>query len=253
VNQEREPAVDAPELLDKALNLREAVNSSKARMFAQREQLNRLRAELSALRALAEARPALPARAATRVLAPAAAPAVARPVPAARPAARVLKEPVADSAPAPVSLRTTDPASLARYAPYAAILLVAVAVQLRPGPRVNAGVPLAAIVPPSPAAAPAAPVLEEEDASAEALLLVNEYRLPGDERPLSERLGAAGDPPGARSAWTAERTGERAYRVSYRPADGAQGYDFDVDLDLRRVDPTPETAELISPQLASRR
>lgn len=239
-----EPAADAPALLDKALNLRESLNSSKARMFAQREQITRLRAELSAMRALAANRTAVPARSAARVLS---APPAARPAAAPRP---VLKETAVDSAPAAISLSTALP-RFGRLAPYAAILAVAVAVQLRPAPRREA-LPLTSVVPLAPSPSRIAPALED-DGAAEALLLVNEYRLPGDERTLSERLGGENAPPGARPAWTAERTGERAYRVSFRaPNDGA-GYDFDVDLDSGRVDPTPETAELIAPRLTARR
>jgi hypothetical protein len=41
--------------------------------------------------------------------------------------------------------------------------------------------------------------------------------------------------------------------VNFKPSRSELGYDFDVDLAARRVDPTPDTAELISPRLASRR
>jgi hypothetical protein len=240
VNREKEAPADPLALRDKALNLRESVNSSKARLFAQREQLTRLRAQISALRALAESPVPVPARA---FLAPAA----PRPLP-------VVKETVSDSAPAAVSFKTGGAARLRAALPYAAILAVAVAVQMRPVPRLEAGIPLAAAVPTAPSPSRAAPASAfEDDGADEALLLAHEFRLPGDERPLAERLNAGTNPPGSRPAWTAERTGERTYRVRYQPSDAALGYDFDVDLDARRVEPTPETTELIAPRLASRR
>lgn len=240
---------DAPALRDKALNLREAVNSSRARMSAQRETITRLRADISALRALAESRPA---RAAASPAAPA--PGRSFAAPASPPPPSIVKEPVSDSALATASFKT-DGLTRARTAlPYAAILAFAVAVQLRPAPHRDAGIPLTAAVPAAPPSSPAASAdLAEDDGAEQALLLTHEYRLPGDERPLAERLSSGTNPPGSRPAWTAERTGERAYRVSYRPSDADVSYDFDVDLDSRRVDPAPETAELIAPRLASRR
>lgn len=252
---ETEAPSDPLILRDKALNLRESVNSSKARLFAQRERLNRLRAEVSALRALAETRPAAPAAAAP---APAALPARSAAVAVAPRPAPILKEAASDSAPAAVSFRLDAPSLPRRAAPYAALLAVAVGVQFAASPRTETPAPepgVAAAVRSAADASLAIPAEEtaEDDGAQQALLLVHEYRLPGDERPLAERLNAAPNPPGSRPAWTAERTGERTYRVSYQPADADISYDFDADLDARRVDPTPETAELIAPRLASRR
>jgi hypothetical protein len=122
------------------------------------------------------------------------------------------------------------------------------------GLQLHAPSPKASAAPAAPitAAAPVAPALDDGGAE-EALLLAHDWRMTGDERSLSERLGTGTNPPGAQSEWTAERTGERTYRVTYKPSGSEAGYDFDVDLTARRVDPTPETAELISPRLASRR
>ncbi|MFI5346289.1 MAG: hypothetical protein ACHQ51_07940 [Elusimicrobiota bacterium] len=255
MNQEREAPADPMALRDKALNLRESVNSSRARLYAQREQITRLRAQISALRALAESRPPAakapsPAPAPIPVPIPARAfvvPVVSRPSP-------VVKEIAPDSAPAAVPFRPDNAARLWKALPYAAILAVGVFVQVQPGPRREGGVPLTAVVlaAPSPAA-PAPESVFEDDGADEALLMAHEFRLPGDERPLAERLNAGSNPPGSRPAWTAERTGDRTYRVRYQSADEAVGYEFDVDLDARRVEPTPETAELIAPRLASRR
>ena len=245
MNQEREAAVDPLALRDKALNLRESINSSKARMFAQRERLTRLRAEISALRALAESRPAHPAQAPAPIPVP---------VPARAFIVPIVKEIVSDSAPATVSFKAGAAPSRGTVLPYALILAAAVAVQMRPVARLEGGIPLTAVVLTAPSPASAAPAgAFEDDGSDEALLLAHEFKLPGDERPLAERFDTGSNPPGSRPAWTAERTGERTYRVRYQSADAAIGYDFDVDLDARRVEPTSETAELIAPRLASRR
>jgi len=234
------------ELRDKALSLRESVNSSRARMAAQREQLARLRAEVTVLRELA-------ARGA--VAAPPAAAAIPSPLPSRIPAPAA-EEAVADSAPATAPFGAGRGLFSARAVPYAAIFLLAVGLQFKPGPRPAAGLPLTAAAPaaPRPAAdAPApAPSAVDDDRAAEALLLAHEWRLPGDETPLSERLGGV-DLPGTSPAWSAEPAGERVYRVSYRAPDGSAAYDFDVDLDARRVDPTPETAELLAPRLTAQR
>ena len=232
-----DPALESTALRDKALNLREAVNSSRARMSAQNEQMERLRAQIASLRALVE-NPALTAAAK--------APAFAAPI---------LKEAVAESAPQAVSFKTGARPWLT--VPYAAILGVALAVQLRPAPKHPGGIPLADAVaavpaPLEPAAAPI-PAAKDDDGANEALLLVHEWRLPGDERALAERLDPGLGLPGTQTAWSVERTGESAYRVSFRSDADAPSYDFDVELNSKRVDPTPDTAELIAPQLASRR
>ena len=196
------------ELRDKALNLRESVNSSRARMTAQREAMERLHREIAELRA------------------------------------SLMKEAVSGSAPAAASFKAGARHDSWRPVPYIALFFVAVGMQFH-APRVDA--------PPASPVSAAPAVAIEDDGAEEALLLARDWRLPGDERPLSERLGEGGDPPGAQPQWTAERTGERTYRVSFRSNGADSGYDFDVDLTARRVDPTPETAGLISPRLVSRR
>ena len=202
------------ELRDKALNLRESVNSSRARMSAQTEKMERLRREIAELRASID---------------------------------KTLPAPAADSFKTGARYRWRKPV------PYIAIFLAAVGMQLRgsrsAAPSARSAVPAAPVV----ATAPSTPAAIGDNGADEALLLAHDWRLPGDERPLSERLGSDTNPPGTQPEWTAEPTGERTYRVSFRPSGSDTGYDFDVDLAARRVDPTPETAELISPRLASRR
>ena len=188
-------------LSDKALSLRRRVNSSHARIGAQKEALERLKREIAELRSLAEAPP--PATAASEAN-----------------AGHDSWKPV----------------------PYIALFFAAVAMQLH-APRFQAPARAAAV----PAAAfrpPPEPVLD--DGAGEALMLARDWRLPGDERPLSERLGSGENPPGAQPEWTVGRTGELTYRVSFRPRSAEAGYDFDVDLGDRRVSPTPETAKLLT-------
>ncbi len=235
--------VDSPnpvELRDKALNLRESVNSSLARMSAQAERLEKLRREIAALRALVDK--------------PLPAPAPVRSNPPLR-SAPIVKEAAAVSAAATASFKTDARDNSWKPVPYIAIFFVAVGIQMHVS-RTKAPAPIDAVaVAVAPAVAVAAspePILDDGGAD-EALLLAHDWRLPGDERPLAERLGSDTNPPGSRPEWTAERTGESTYRVSFRPSGADAGYDFDVDLTARSVDPTPETAALISPRLASRR
>ena len=241
------------ELRDKALNLRESVNSARARMSAQTERLEQLRREIAELRAL--------------IGQPAPAPAVASPKPApvavklSTPAparstplrsAPIVKEAAPVSAAATASFRTGARYDSWRPVPYIAIFFVAVGMQLHAS-KVSAYARSA--VPPAPAVAlaTASASVPDDGGADEALMLAHDWKLPGDERPLSERLGSDTNPPGTQPEWTAERTGERTYRVNFKPSRSEVGYDFDVDLTARRVDPTAETAELISPRLASRR
>ncbi|HXT01171.1 MAG TPA: hypothetical protein VN915_10880 [Elusimicrobiota bacterium] len=226
------------ELQDKALNLRESVNSSRARMNAQKERLERLRRDLAELQGLVGQPP----------------PAAASPAaPAPRPAP-VSKEPAPVSASAAASYRTASRGRAWTPAPYVAIFFAAVGLQVHAShPRVAsiALPPMPAVA--STAASSPAPLLDDGGGSDEALMLAHDWHMPGDERSLADRLGAGTNPPGSKPEWTAERTGEKTYRVTFTPSGTELGYDFDVDLSSRRVDPTPETAELISPRLTAQR
>jgi hypothetical protein len=228
------------ELRDKALNLRESVNSSRARMSAQKERMERLRRDIAELRALVEKPLPAPAYSFVSESAP------ARSAPLR--SAPFVKEVVSVSAAATASFRTGAPDRSWKPVPYIAIFFVAVGLQLHAARTARRIMPAA-----PPVAARPSPAIDDDDGADEALLLAHDWRLPGDERPLSERLGSDTTPPGAQPEWTAERTGERTYRVSFRPSASETGYDFDVDLAARRVDPTAETADLISPRLVSRR
>jgi hypothetical protein len=233
------------ELQDKALNLREAVNSSRARMSAQTERIERLRLDIAELRALAKM--PLPAPAYSAVFAP---PTV-RSTPLR--SAPFVKEAVSVSAAATAPFRTGSRYDSWKPVPYIAIFFVAAGMQMHASRGAAHAARAALPVAPASAALQMPAASLDDGGADEALLLAHDWKLPGDERPLSERLGSDTNPPGTQPEWTAERTGERTYRVSFRQSGSDTGYDFDVDLAARRVDPTSETADLISPRLVSRR
>src|ERR1700752_1290075 len=101
--------VSPADLQDKALNLRESVNSSRARMSAQKDRLERLRRDLAELRSLA----GRPAPAAAHIPSTPAAPAP-RPAPLSNEIAPV-------SAAGAVSFRTGSRFPTGKAAPYIAI------------------------------------------------------------------------------------------------------------------------------------
>lgn len=228
-------------LRERAEGLRDGAQAFRARLVQREEALARLRTQVAALRASMKPAPA--------------------PAPVPQPVARPVsaKEAVSVSAPAPASLPKTG-ASWARLAPYAAIAAFAAVVELGgAGRAVQASArDLSAMVQPAPAAvqgghppAKGTPVVADEDRSEEALLLVHEWTLPGDERTLGERLGGGLDLPGGRPAWSVERTAEHAYRVSFRGGDGAPSYSFEADLSARVVWPSPETQEMLAPRFTA--
>ncbi|HEX4047881.1 MAG TPA: hypothetical protein VH309_08610, partial [Elusimicrobiota bacterium] len=115
-------------LQDKALNLRESVNSSRARMSAQGERLELLRREIAELRALVEKTPPAPALAAPAAafvpaLAPVRSPRVVS-VPFVKEAAPV-------SAAATASFRTDANWDAWKPVPYIAIFFLAAGMQIR--------------------------------------------------------------------------------------------------------------------------
>ncbi|HAZ07787.1 MAG TPA: hypothetical protein DCZ01_04510 [Elusimicrobia bacterium] len=226
-------ASDLTNLRDKALGLRETVNGARARFYTQRDKLRRLREELDALRRMT----ASPAPEAVAVSTP------------------VVEGGALDSARAAA---TSFPAGaargrirLARWAPYAALAVFAVASQL-PARR-PAAPPANEIPAPVLCADPALQISADDDRGNEAIALLHEWRVPGDDLPIIERLRQPSELPGARPAWTAERTGEKTYRVSFRPTQADPSLEFEVDLDARRVDPSPDTAERLAPRLTARR
>ena len=111
--------------------------------------------------------------------------------------------------------------------------------------------PAPAVVANARPAAKGAPVVVDDDRSEEALLLVHEWKLPGDEKSLGDRLGGQVDLPGGRPAWSVERTGARGYRVTFQPREKDLPYAFEADIESRVVWPTPETQELLAPRFTA--
>ncbi len=220
---------------ERAEGLRDAAQVKQSRLLAREEALARLRAQVAALKSSLE-KPAAPA---------------ARAVPA--------KEAGMDSARfTPASPPRTEP-KRASYAPYAAILLFAAVMELAGARGTAPRAPdLSSLVRPAPevvqAVKPAvkgAPVVADEDRSQEALLLVHEWKLPGDAKSLGERLGGELDLPGGRPAWTVERVAEKGYRVTFQPAEKDVPLAFEADIESRVVWPTPETQELLAPRFTA--
>lgn len=236
---------------ERAEGLREAAQSAKLRLQERERALARLRAQVSSLKtALAPAPVPAPVRVPARV--PVAAAVETRPLPARE------KEAFAGSA-------RTAAASLPRagrwhtLAPYAAIAACAVVLELGGARRPASAAPdlgslarpAAAVVASARPAAKGAPVLVDDDRSEEALLLVHEWKLPGDEKTLGDRLGGQVDLPGGRPAWTVERTGARGYRVTFQPLEKDLPFSFEADIESRVVWPTPETQELLAPRFTA--
>lgn len=233
-------------LRERAEGLHEAAQGAAYRLAKRAEDLAGLRAQIASLKAALNPA-AAHALVASRIPAPAA---VVKPLPG--------KEAFAGSA-------RTATASLPRsagwhsLAPYAAIAACAIVLELGGVRRpISAAPNLNALAQPAPAvvagvrpAAKGSPVVVDDDRSEEALLLVHEWKLPGDEKSLGERLGGEVDIPGGRPAWSVERTGARGYRVTFQPAAKDLPYAFEADIESRVVWPTPETQELLAPRFTA--
>lgn len=245
IDTERSPEttarLQAEIMRERAEGLRQAAQAAKARLAEREASLARLREQVAAIKA-------------SLAPAPAAAPApvpVPAPVPARIPARAAVPVPVSAAAPVRPGWRAA--------APYAAIAACAVLIELGGARRPAPPAPnLSALAHPAPApvtnarpAAKGAPVVSDDDRSQEALLLVHEWKLPGDEKSLGERLGGELELPGGRPAWSVERTGAHGYRVTFQPAEKDLPYAFEADIESRVVWPTPETQELLAPRFTA--
>lgn len=96
---------------------------------------------------------------------------------------------------------------------------------------------------PAPKLAYAAPAIDWE--GLDAVALVQESRLAGDDETVLSRLGGirrhAEGP-----AWRAEKTAENVYLVVYREPAGLPAYAFEVDLETEVVTPTPEAVDSLT-------
>jgi hypothetical protein len=226
---------------ERAEGLHEAAQTAKNRLVAREEALARLRGQVAMLKA--SLHPTGP------TCEEASLPRVAEKRPAPKIQALPLEIP-AMNAPMPTWMT---------YAPYAAIAICAVFIEIGGAPRPAAIAynlaslvrPAAAVVLNTKPAAKGAPVVVDEDRSQEALLLVHEWKLPGDAKSLGERLGGELEIPGGRPAWTVERTGAKGYRVTFQPAPKDLPFAFEADIESRVVWPTSETQELLAPRFTA--
>ena len=85
----------------------------------------------------------------------------------------------------------------------------------------------------------------DEDAR-DAIALVQQSSLAGDEVPVLERLSGTPRPHGSEKAWSAEKTEEASYLVIYREPAGLPAYAFEVDLESGLVQPTPEAVDALA-------
>ncbi len=239
--------------------LQEATQTSQKLLLEREEAIARLRTQVSNLKASLERGRSVVAAKKTAPVA-AASPTKYPEIPVHSISVRE-KEAAEDSAPKAVSLPRTG--RWKKAAPYAAILVCAAGLEMARA-RCHARAELAdlaALAQPAPAVfadngrsfSKGGPVLSEDDRSQEAVLLVHQWKLPGDEMSLSERLGGELDLPGSRPSWSVERTSERGYRVTFQEGVNAVPYAFEADLDAKVVWPTAETQELLAPRLASLR
>jgi|CXWL01.1.fsa_nt_gi hypothetical protein len=227
--------------------IQEATQTSQKLLLEREEAIARLRTQVASLKAsLERSRPVAVA---------------ARSVMSVQTISVREKEAAKDSAPVAASLPRTG--RWRNAAPYAALVICAACLEIGRA-RLNGDqdlASLAALAHPAPAIFAAngrayskgSPVLSDDDRSQEAVLLVHEWKLPGDEMSLSERLGGQLDLPGARPSWSVERTSERGYRVTFQEGVNTVPYAFEADLDSKIVWPTAETQELLAPRLASLR
>jgi len=224
---------------ERAEGLHESAQSTAARLVAREEALARLRGQVAMLKASLHP-----------------APVVAAPVVAVKSQTPVSLTPIVTPVVQSPAASTRDWKS---FAPYAAIAACALGLELggvragtQSAPNLSSLVrPAAAVVLNTKPAAKGAPVLIEDDRSDEALMLVHEWKLPGDEKSLGERLGRELDLPGGRPAWKVDRTGAHGYRVTFQPAEKDLPYAFEADIDSRVVWPTPETQELLAPRFTA--
>lgn len=80
----------------------------------------------------------------------------------------------------------------------------------------------------------------------EAVSLVQEWRLAGDDKSIVQRLAGAVLNPYYARAWSFEKTEEGAYLVLFREPAGTPVYAFEVDSQMKSVRATPETVDRLT-------
>ncbi len=91
----------------------------------------------------------------------------------------------------------------------------------------------------------ARPAAVDPDAQ-EAITLVQNWQLAGDEKPILGRLAEAVRNPAYPRAWSAEKTEEDSYLVIFREPAGTPVYAFEVNLESEAVQATPEAVERLT-------
>ena len=98
---------------------------------------------------------------------------------------------------------------------------------------------------PEAATEAAAPPAAVDPKAADALALVQHWRMAGDNRTLFERLGSVAQHPGGVPAWSVEMTDEDSYLVMFREVSGT-AYAFETNMKTKTVQPTPEAVERLT-------
>lgn len=97
----------------------------------------------------------------------------------------------------------------------------------------------------APQIVPRSSYVVDEDAR-DAVALVQQSTMAGDELPVLSRLGGVVRHADGRKAWSAEKTDEASYLVIYREPAGYPAYAFEVDLESGLVQPTPEAVDAVA-------
>ncbi len=92
----------------------------------------------------------------------------------------------------------------------------------------------------------ARPVFRVDEDAADALALVQQSTMAGDDVSVFQRLGSVSRHADGRKAWSAEKGEDDTYLVIYREPAGAPAYAFEVDLESGLVQPTPEAVDALA-------
>jgi hypothetical protein len=92
----------------------------------------------------------------------------------------------------------------------------------------------------------ARPVYVVDEDARDAISLVQQSTMAGDETPVLARLGGVLRNADGGKAWSAEKTDEDSYLVIYREPAGFPAYAFEVDLESGSVQPTPEAVDALA-------
>lgn len=234
--------------------LHECAASIRTRLLARQETLIRLRAELAALRSIidippSEAACAPPETAAMQAPTSLMGPTVAEPLVPKFPVVEPVVEPPTESGSPPHAIGkrpTAAPASKARRS----LLLTSLPIVCLIGTCLvitRFHITLRAARPKMEASATPVPAPHAgDDQSAEALALVRQWHMAGDDKSLLERLGGVVEHPGGAPAWSAEMADADTYLVIFREVAGTPIYAFEANLKSRTVLPTPEAAQRLT-------